>query len=77
MNFRGKTMNASEYESDDMFDDSMLDTGISGFQIAYGSSNKLAIKQKAKKKLQVKRKIDDLQENRRLARELDSFYGEF
>ena len=67
----------SEYDDTDIADDSYLDTGISGFEIAYGTGNKTAIKRKAKRKLQVKRKLDLLQENRRLAKEIDTLYDEW
>lgn len=69
-------MDMNEYDDNDFESDSYLDTGISGFEIAYGTVNKTAIKQKAKRKLQTKRKIDLLQENRRLARETDTLYGD-
>jgi hypothetical protein len=77
VNFRGKIMIISEYDDTDIADDSYLDTGISGFEIAYGTGNKTAIKRKAKRKLQVKRKLDLLQENRRLAKEIDTLYDEW
>lgn len=76
-NFKGNEMNINEYDDANFDDDSYLETGISGFEIAYGSKNKIAIKQKVKKKLEIKRRLDSLEERRRLSREIDTLYGEF
>lgn len=70
-------MNISEYDDADLADDSYLGNGISGFEIAYGSGNKTAFKKTAKRKVQVKKKVDMMQEHRRLARNFNTMYDEW
>ncbi len=70
-------MNIAEYDDNDLVDDSYFDTGIAGFEIAYTSESKTAIKKTAKNKLYVKRKLDMLQEKRQLAKATDMFYDEW
>ena len=68
----------NELETDvQELDDAYLFTGISGFEIAYGSSNKSVMKKTAKHKLRVKERLDTLQEKRRLKKEIDTFYTEW
>jgi len=67
-------MNVYKYDEANVDDDSYLATGISGFEIAYGSSNKSIIKRKAKNKLKTKHKLDMIDEQRRLAQEIDTLY---
>jgi hypothetical protein len=49
-----------------------FDTGITGFEIAYGSTNKNAMKKAARHKYQVKEKLDFLNEQRFLDKQLNS-----
>jgi hypothetical protein len=72
--FRGNIMSIYEYDEINVDDEPYLDTGISGFEIAYGSSNKSIIKRKVKNKLKTKRKLDMINEQRRLAQDIDTLY---
>ncbi|WDE02403.1 hypothetical protein [Thalassomonas actiniarum] len=67
-----------ELETDDIqFDKPYSLTGISGFEIAYGSANKAVIKKAVKHKFRVKERLDALQEKRRLKKEIDTLYDEW
>jgi len=76
-------MNVNEYDDACLNDDislddaSYFDNGILGFEIAYGSGNKTAIKRKTKHKLVVKRKLDTLHEKRWLNRETNTLYDQW
>lgn len=70
-------MSISEYDETDLADDSYSDVGVSGFQIAYSSGSRTAIKKTAKTKLKVKRKLDGFQERRRFAKETDTLFGDW
>lgn len=75
-------MNTDDYDDDlaldddemgiDVDDDLDFDTGIAGFQIAYGSSNKKTIKRSIKYKQQVREKLDSLSEKRFLDKQINS-----
>ncbi|WP_394172451.1 PA3496 family putative envelope integrity protein [Thalassotalea litorea] len=70
-------MNSNDYDDDfetEIDDDEYQATGLAGFEIAYGSKNKQALKKAAKTKLKIKRRLDSLLEQRQLERELGSFY---
>ncbi|QDP01957.1 PA3496 family putative envelope integrity protein [Thalassotalea sp. PS06] len=71
-------MNSNDYDdvldTDLEGDDTYLETGLAGYEIAYGSKNKQALKRVARNKLKIKRKLDSLLEKRQLDRELSSFY---
>ena len=54
-------------------DDSDFESGIAGFEIAYGSGNKKAIKKAAKNKYHIRQKLDSINEKRSLDRQLNSF----
>jgi len=54
-------------------DDSDFETGIAGFEIAYGSGNKKAIRKAAKSKYHIRQKLDSINEKRSLDRQLNSF----
>jgi hypothetical protein len=56
----------------DIDEDSNFDTGIAGFEIAYGSTNKKAIKKTVKQTYQVRQKLDSLNEKKILDRQLNS-----
>ena len=61
------------YDHDiDIDDDLSLDSGIAGFEIAYGSSNKKAIRKTAKQKFRIRQKLDSLSEKRFLDREINT-----
>jgi hypothetical protein len=49
-----------------------FDTGIAGFEIAYGSINTKAMKRTVKYKQQLKDKLDSLSEKRQLDKQLNS-----
>ena len=70
-------MNISDDGDIDLIDDSYGDTGILGFEIAYGSSNKTAIKKNARRKLQVKKRLDSLRETKQLSRNIDTLYDDW
>ena len=53
--------------------DNNLDSGIAGFEIAYNSANKEAIRKAKNNQLHVKQKLDSINEKRSLDRQLDSF----
>ncbi len=78
-----KLMNVSEYgdasldENISLDDDSCFNSGISGFEIAYGSGNKTAIKKKTKHKLIVKKRLDMLREKRWLDQETNTLFDEW
>lgn len=60
------------------FDENLLlSTGIAGFEIAYATSNKEAIKKankrSAKQKYLTRQKLDSIREKRSIERELNSF----
>lgn len=64
-------MNIDNY--DDVDDTSLyLDTGIAGFEIAYGTLNKTTIRRSIKCKRQVRDKLDSLCEKRHLDKQLNS-----
>ena len=56
-------------EIDSNFD---FDTGIAGFEIAYGSTNKKAIRKISKHKNHIRQKLNSLSEKRFLDRQLNS-----
>lgn len=67
-------MNIDTYADTDIDDDDLnFDTGIAGFEIAYGSPNKKAMRKTAKQKYQLRQRLDSLNEKRFLDRELNSF----
>lgn len=70
-------MSISEYDETDLADDSYNDIGILGFEIAYSSGNRTAIKKTAKNKLKIKRKLDNFQERRRMSKETDTLFGDW
>ncbi len=49
-----------------------FDSGIAGFEIAYGSINKKAIRKTAKQKHRIRQKLDSLREKRYLERQVDT-----
>lgn len=59
--------------------DNNLDSGIAGFEIAYSSANKEAIRKAKNNQYHVKQKLDSINEKRSLDRQLNSFsdYWEF
>lgn len=59
-----------EIEIDDDLD---FGSGIAGFEIAYGSGNKKAIRKAAQNKYHIKQKLDSINEKRSLDRQLNSF----
>jgi hypothetical protein len=65
-------MNIDTYADTDIDEDSNFDTGIAGFEIAYGSANKKAMRKTAQKKYQVRQRLDSLTEKRFLDRQLNS-----
>lgn len=65
-------MNIDTYADTDIDDDLSFDTGIAGFEIAYGSTNKATIRKTAKQKYRVRQKLDSLTEKRSLDRQLNS-----
>ncbi|KXJ49907.1 hypothetical protein [Cognaticolwellia aestuarii] len=65
-------MNIDTYADTDIDDDLNFDTGIAGFEIAYGSTNKTAMRKTAKQKYQVRKRLDSLTEKRSLDRQLNS-----
>ena len=65
-------MNIDTYADTDIDDDLNFDTGIAGFEIAYGSTNKKAIRKTAKQTYRVRQRLDSLNEKRYLDRQLNS-----
>ena len=65
-------MNIDTYDDTDIDDDSNFDTGIAGFEIAYGSTNKKAIRKTAKQTYRIRQRLDSLSEKRYLDRQLNS-----
>ena len=65
-------MNIDTYADTDIDDDLNFDTGIAGFEIAYGSTNKTAMRKTAKQKYQIRQRLDSLTEKRFLDRQLNS-----
>lgn len=58
----------------DMDENLIFRSGIAGFEIAYGTTNKEMIrKNKTKQKYHVRHKLDSLHEKRSIDRELNSF----
>jgi len=66
-------MNINIYDDTDININNNFDSGIAGFEIAYGSTNEKAIGKAMKKKYRIKQKLDSINEKRSLARQLDSF----
>lgn len=62
----------SEIEMDEDLDLD-FETGIAGYEIAYGSVNKKAIRKTAKNKYHIRQKLDSINEKRSLDRQLNSF----
>lgn len=65
-------MNIDTYDDTDIDDDSNFDTGIAGFEIAYGSTNRKAIRKTAKQTYRIRQRLDSLSEKRYLDRQLNS-----
>ena len=65
-------MNIDTYADTDIDDDLNFDTGIAGFEIAYGSANKKAIRKTAKQTYRIRQRLDSLNEKRYLDRQLNS-----
>ncbi|GLX79778.1 hypothetical protein tinsulaeT_31180 [Thalassotalea insulae] len=69
-------MNLDNYDDTDLaIDDDLTDgndSGIAGFEIAYGSSNKTLIKRTAKQKGRARHRLELLKEKRHLDREIDT-----
>jgi hypothetical protein len=65
-------MNIDTFEDTDINDNLNFDTGIAGFEIANGSISKKAIKQTVKQRYQIKEKLDFLNEQRFLDRQLNT-----
>lgn len=65
-------MNVDTYESTDIDDDFNVDTGIAGFEIAYGTANIKAIRKSSKQKSHIRQKLNSLSEKRSLDRQLNS-----
>ncbi|MEW6989200.1 hypothetical protein AADZ91_00810 [Colwelliaceae bacterium 6441] len=63
-------MNIDTYDDVDI--DLNFETGIAGFEIAYGSINKKAMRRTVKYKQQLKDKLDSLSEKRMLDKQLNS-----
>lgn len=61
----------------DMDENLLFSSGIAGFEIAYGTTNKEMIrkniKKKAKQKYHIRQKLDSLHEKRTIEKELNSF----
>jgi hypothetical protein len=64
-------MNRNIYEDTDIDVDNNSD--IEGFEIAYSSTNKKAIRKTKTNKYHIRQKLDSINEKRSLARQLDSF----
>ncbi|MGV2873640.1 hypothetical protein [Colwellia sp. E150_009] len=78
------TYEDSEAEADidtdidiDIDENLLFSSGIAGFEIAYGTTNKEMIrknvKKKAKQKYHIRQKLDSLHEKRTIEKELNSF----
>ena len=65
-------MNIDTYDDTDIDDDSNFDTGIAGFEIAYGSTNRKSIRKTAKQTYRIRQRLDSLSEKRYLDRQLNS-----
>jgi len=65
-------MNVDTYESTDIDDNFNVDTGIAGFEIAYGTANIKAIRKSSKQKNHIRQKLNSLSEKRSLDRQLNS-----
>lgn len=70
--YKVKVMNVDTHKSTDIDEDLNFDTGISDFEIAYGSTNKKAMGKTAKHKYHIRQKLDSLSEKRSLDRQLNS-----
>tara|TARA_R110002050_G_scaffold42525_6_gene102399 strand:+ start:43 stop:309 length:267 start_codon:yes stop_codon:yes gene_type:complete len=61
----------------DIDENLLFSSGIAGFEIAYGTTNKEMIrknvKKKAKQKYHIRQKLDSLHEKRTIEKELNSF----
>ena len=66
-------MSIDTYDDTDIDVDSNVDSGIAGFEIAYSSANKKAIRKTMKNKYHIRQKLDSINEQRSLDRQLDSF----
>ena len=66
-------MSVDTYKNTDIDDDLNFDTGMASFEVAYGSSNKEAMRRTAKHKYHIRQKLDSLSEKRSLDRQLNSF----
>lgn len=66
-------MSNDTYDDTDIDIDNNLDNDIEGFEIAYGSANKKAIRKTMKYKYHIRQKLDSITEKRSLDRQLDSF----
>ncbi len=76
------TYEDSEAEADidtdiDIDENLLFSSGIAGFEMAYGTTNKEMIrknlKKKAKQKYHIRQKLDSLHEKRTIEKELNSF----
>ena len=65
-------MDIDTYDDIDIDDDDEFDTGIAGFEIAYGTGNKKAIRRTAKYRYHIKQKLDSLHEKRFINRQIDT-----
>lgn len=72
-------MSTDTSEDTDIDIDNNVDSGLAGFQIAYSSVNKAAIRKAQNNQYQIKQKLDSINEKRSLDRQLNSFsdYWEF
>ena len=64
-------MDIDTYDDTDINSDE-FDSGIAGFEIAYGTGNKKAMRRTAKHKYYIKQKLDSLHEKRFIDRQLDT-----
>jgi hypothetical protein len=65
-------MNVDTYESTDIDNDFNFETGIAGLEIAYGPTNKKAMRKTSQRKNQIREKLNSLSEKRFLDRQLNS-----
>lgn len=72
-------MSINTYEDTDIDIDNNLDSGIAGFEIAYSSANKEAIRKAKNNQYYVKQQLDLINEKKSLDKQLNSFsdYWEF
>lgn len=66
----------NELEEIDFNDNQLIKTGVSGYEVAYSSTSKAPMK-KSKRHHQVRRKLEDFQDKRRIEREFNSLYDDW